>query len=330
MSTQNIEHIALDLVNQRLWYELGQLVIENVSNAKLIGIFADNISKIHHLTIADVVSKVIEHDSKQDYKELLELALNILNNNSNCNSENSKIKMTLSYLLFLTKNNRLENIEGQIFEMFSKSKSLNLNEENKQKLYYLAYNFYEKVENWNNCVSFAFKCNLDNINMNDLCRYAIISTSFFDFSRIIQCEKFSTVDKEIQTFLKSMVSGNLARKGNFTIPAFVGNEYNAIVKEKIFLIEIINLCQHCAIQKCISFQALITDLNLKDSKSLIFLLMKALGKDLITGWIDSEKEMFYFDKFMPRELSEEDVAALKNTFVELRSRLRKTLEVLKS
>lgn len=331
-----------ELVKKRIWYDVGNAIIENATNGDFIKVFFENINKIHHSTIADVTMKIID-SNKNDNNLLLTNALEVIDLSDLDKSKNSQTRILISYALYLIKNNKLDNIEVQLFE-FMKNKKLK--RETHVLLSYLAFRLYEKMENWDNCVSFALKFIKDRkniksnfivnteIDINDVFIYAVVSNNFFDFTQLLNLEeaKSEKTNKELVNFLKNMINGNLARSNKFEIPKVIETKFNGIynfIKEKVFLIEIVNVC-HAHIQKReVSFKVLIESLNLKDINSLIYLLIKALGMELVCGWIDSENEMFYFDKLMTKELNESELEALKNTFVELRDKVRKTVEMLK-
>ena len=78
------------------------------------------------------------------------------------------------------------------------------------------------------------------------------------------------------------------------------------------------------------FEEFMNTFNFPNTNSLVYLLIKALGKGLVKGWIDSEIEMFYFDTIIPQELAKKDVIDLRQKFVNMRNRVHDVIEMLQN
>lgn len=195
------------------------------------------------------------------------------------------------------------------------------------------------------------------VSISDLTVYAILAPSFFDFSKITMCPGFTGVSESLRVFVSDIISGKLAHAQEITYPpeilskiqgsstsgtntsgtnSTVGtnnttstNSTTDVLREKIFLVEIINICQQHLLDKTVSFDTFMSSMNITDDISLIYLLMKALGDEIITGWINSERRELCFDKIMPREMSTGEKKIMREKFEELRRRVEKAQELLK-
>lgn len=325
MSLTTFEEKVEEIGKTRKFYELSLLLIENAGHENIIKYAVEYLPKMHHLTVAEVVEAIILKSNKNlnEIKDLVLFALEIVKKDN----QNSIIVIQLAYILYLIKINSIEEIESKILEYLDTPQ---LTLENKLKVNYAAYKFYEKLENWDNAIDFALQSNLDLIDINLICIYAVISNNFYDFAKIKALNKFDMVKESLKVFINELLGGVFVTTKELQLPTCIPNKYYDLVKEKVFLIEIVNICRRNLTSKFVKFEEFMSTFNFPNTNSLVCLLIKALGKGLVKGWIDSEIEMFYFDTIIPQELAKKDVIDLRQKFVNMRNRVHDVIEMLQN
>lgn len=323
MSLTIFEEKVEEIGKTRKFYELSLLLIENADHEDIIKHAVKYLPKMHHLTVSEVVEAIILKSNKDlsEIKDLVLFALEIVKKDN----QNSIIVIQLAYILYLIKINNIEEIESKILEYLDTPQ---LTLENRLKVNYVAYKFYEKLENWDNAINFALKSNLNQIDINSICIYAIISNNFYDFAKIKALNKFDTVEESLKIFINELLNGTFVNTKELKLPNSIPNKYYNLVKEKVFLIEIVNICKRNLTFKFVKFEEFMTTFNFSNTNSLVYLLIKALGKGLVKGWIDSEEEVFYFDTIISQELSKKDVIDLRQKFIDMRDRVHNVIEML--
>ncbi|ORD94557.1 hypothetical protein ECANGB1_549 [Enterospora canceri] len=320
---KDLEHVA----KQMKWYEVGCILVANAGDEASLSHSFKYLSKMHHSTIADVTVALLRDNSSRDTKmleKLVDFALaSIGHTEIDPDKTNSVVRIQIAYAVRLVKEGDLRNVESKTIEFL---KMPGLSQENRREAFFLAFCLYEKLENWDYAIRFALECDTSRLDIVSIAKYAVISRSFFNFSRIAKLPNFSRLSPEMRLLISSLIDGSFVHSTNPPqVPVL--SEYTSLIKEKAFMVEIVSICQEHLVTKTVPFDQFIDAMNLSETNSLIYLLIKALGHRLVTGWIDSERRVFCFDTIMPRDLSEDEKSQMKQKFVSLRDRVRMAISI---
>lgn len=340
--------------NKKKWYDLGQRVKTMATSSSekhmikdAINIYRRALKFMHPITSSEITILLYSFLS---YNEAIELFNETINSIEKYNlSEKQRLDELLAVKMRACfckiKNDNLENRESEIIEwknLYKKEVLNTLNEKlcvkNIEFLNYLAYHFYISVKNVEEAQKYLFNyvfSSNDFTYIETLMKLSIISRDFFNFSAISTHPEFdSCKNKELKQLFLNFQNGNFAFINqnkdtlmnilyefvNFTNSTF----YGTFIMEKVYLINILNTC-FITEDKFISFDKFINDLEIEES-FLIILLIKALGIGIITGWIDSEQRMLFFDGILPRGLSDNDIENMKIKFIHWRNKVLKVIE----
>ncbi len=345
------------LRDDRKWYDLGEYIKRIVSENKkemiqnAIVVFKDAVSHMHPITSSETAVVLIPFMPLDKAIELLEATKESIEKQISTPYEHINELLLVKMNLCLSRINMddLSGRESEIVEWKNLYNQKNidlpvmtLSIKNRELLDYVAFRFYSVVQNVEEAQRHLFSYvffSKDFSVLETLIKFSIVSKIFFDFSSISTHENFSLCRNEnLKNVFLSFQEGNFNQvlKYKKTIIDLIHElvtpkyfeEYETAIFEKVYLINIANTCFRNE-DKSIAFSTLTTQLNINEI-TLVNFLLKALGTEMISGWIDSEKQKFFFNGVSPKGLSLDDIENMKQKFIDWRNKVLKVIYTLKT
>ncbi|ORD96456.1 hypothetical protein HERIO_1625 [Hepatospora eriocheir] len=296
---------------KRLWYELGNEIIENIN--KDYRISYDYLMKshkfIHPITLTKILCEMIKI-SQGDPKEIYEII------NSIEDHPQLVLSVKIHYLLVLIRNDLVNFNESDVYLILNE----NLNSENNKLAKALAFNYYVSIENYDEALKYV--CDSEHIDPYNLCFSCLSSLSYFNFLEIIDLNIFNSMrDCEIKSLIQRLADND------FRIPDLSIHNLNSdTINRKFKILQITSLIRAYS-SNIISFDYLTDNIQVSEN-DLIKLLMIAIGAKVINGWIDHESKTFNCISLSPIKLKAEDVVRIKDRFIELRDKVNHVINLL--
>lgn len=324
-----------ELTDLRKWFDFTEKIKlelrkdSNTSRAEeMADMFANFVQRIHPLSVTSTIVEFFPYLSPNKAIELIEKAISAIESSSG--DENTYIQeiicLKLYHCMASIQIKRFEDIESYIFHLKKSSAS----NENFNLSLLVAALYYEACGDIENSQEYLFehlKQTNSVHNIEKLIRFSILSRSFFDFAAISSLTEFNQFDnQDLKNLFMNFEEGNISRIDSTTACRLLKVESIDFLREKIYLVNILKMCFK-AEQKYVIIEDIMKFLQL-DEQSAIGLLITALGLNIVSGWIDSEKRIFYFNSVLPRSLNSEELQKMKFKFVEWRSRVQKVLEAM--
>lgn len=323
-----------NLEAERKWFDLTETIKNNVHSLSeseinsLLTIFTKNMERIHPMSLTSTIIGLYYHISPETACDLIKNAISAIDSISLVQNSyfNEITTLRLYFFIASIKLNNLEDIETQIISL----KSQNLSVENINLLYLVGAMFYEKLENYEeaqNCLFCHLKQSESVYDIEKLVELSIKSPTFFDFSAISSLKEFEQMKNlPLKNLFISLMSGDVNQihtQNVFDILKTVDSDW---IETKIYLLNIIRICFKCD-QKFVKFDHFINELKIDENK-VLGLLLRALGLNIIKGWIDSEERTLFFDYVLPRSLNAEELEKMKMKFVEWRNRVQEIINIV--
>lgn len=321
-----------ELAQERKWYDFTEKIKSELSrgaNAKeaeqMAETFGQYISKIHPLSIVSTVVSLFPHLHPTKAVDLIEKSISIISS-SETNYSQELVCLKLYRCIGYVKMNNFEDIESQL--IFLKNSAIS--NENLNFLLLVASSYYEAIGNIENAQEYLFRHAKETgflENPERLVILSILSKTFFDFAAVSSFNEFKLIkDENLKKLFILFQEGDMAGIEPKTACALLGVESIDFLKEKIYLVNILKICFQSE-QKFVFFEQLIECLKM-DEQTVICLLIRALGLNIINGWIDSEQRIFYFNSVLPRALSASELQKLKFKFIEWRAKVDRVLTAM--
>lgn len=329
------EDLLKQLVSERKWFDLSELITEwcndpsfAANSELLLETLSKNMAKIHPLSLTSTIGTLFYHISPETALGIIDKAVSMLEVDTPGENPYFQeiVTLKLFYYIALLKLGRYEDIESRILSL----KAANLSNDNMYMLYIVSALFYEGVGNYDEAQSYLFlhaKQTGHVYDIGKLVELSIRSTTFFDFSAIFVLPEFSRLQNApLKNLFLSLSNGDM----NSIDPQEIANVLHikdaSQIVTKIHLLNIIRICFKSE-QKSIGFDRLMAELNV-DEATLIKLLLRALGLQIVKGWIDSEVRTLFFDSVLPRALEADELQKMKMKFVEWRNRVANVIEMV--
>lgn len=323
------------LANSRKWYDFTELIKEEAARgihpeqlASVVELLHGYIQKIHPISISSTAIALASVVSPQEASDLLDAAIEAIHstslNEDDYLQELNSLRM--HKCMVDIKLGRLEDIESQLIAW----KSSKLSDENFSLLHLVAGQFYESTGDTENAQEQYLahaKLTKSVIDIEKLLRLSLLSKTFFDFSSVAAFKEFDTLEnKGLKLLFSCFQKGDLSRIDKSQLLDILKVDNIDYIRDKIYLVNIMMICFRSE-EKFVHFDTFISELAI-DEVTLLGLLLKALGINIITGWVDSEQRMLFFDKVIPRALGSDEFARMKCKFTEWRERIGKVIRAI--
>ncbi|KAI4291785.1 26S proteasome regulatory subunit N9 [Pancytospora philotis] len=339
------------LYKERKWYDCTEYIKE-LAKVQAIGAqdagemgkaLTDVMKRMHPRTSASTLTLLASFMETGAAVELLNTAASVIlgqmDDDPRYTSELIDVQSRLCY--YRIKQGELDERESEILGWLavydtdeSNTSTVPYSQENHLFLHFLAYSFYTAIGNAELAqfylLAYVEKSG-DHSVLLPLVQLSVISESFFNFHAVSSLEGFNQLqDPALKKLFFSFQSGDIkqVRSGKKQITQILqaikgerpSDETVAKIIEKVYLVNILKIC-FSSPQKFVPFETFMTEMHLDDCNYLIALLLQSLGNGLVSGYIDSETQRLYFDRLIPRTLSDEDLAEMKGNFSAWRKRV---------
>ncbi|KAM0681658.1 26S proteasome regulatory subunit [Glugoides intestinalis] len=326
------------LITQRKWYDFVETLKEglnsNLSKQDLeiaCKILMENMKSLHPFSLVSVLVSLFPFLRRESSISLIEEAIEIIHKNSNFISDyQNEISCLLLYKCIASVQlDILENTEEQLISL----KASKLSDENANLHCIAAAQFYEKVGNYDEAQEYLFLHAKNTKKVQDiekLVYLSILSSRFFDFTAVATFKEFELLQNDnLKTLFLNFQNGNLNQEAVQVLTSLLGIPCKDHLQEKLHLLNIIRTCFEASEQKLVTFDHLLSKLEVSES-TLLRLLLKALGLKIIRGWIDSEERILFFDSVLPRALNSEELQKMKEKFIEWKDRIQDVITAMES
>lgn len=326
------------LLTERKWYDFVETIKEgantNLSKEKLelaYKLLIENVKKLHPFSLVSVVVTLFPFLTSENSINLIEKAIETINTNTTFISgyQNEISCLMLYKCIASVQIGNLESTEEELISL----KASKLSNENTNLHCIAAAQFYEKVGNYDEAQEYLFlhaKNTKKVQNVEKLAYLSILSSRFFDFTAISTFREFELLQNEsLKNLFLNFQNGNLNQAEIKELTSVLGIGSSEHLQEKIHLLNIIRTCFEASEQKLVTFDHLLSKLEVSET-TLIRLLLKALGLKIIHGWMDSEERILFFDSVLPRALNSEELQKMKQKFIEWRDRVHNVLTAMES
>ncbi|KAG5859106.1 hypothetical protein KMI_09g15340 [Encephalitozoon hellem] len=306
------------LQGERKWLQFCSMIIDSMNTHpidKLLDVFLESAGQVHPRSSYEVFLAFSERLAPEEGIRVLALGRNIIEGSLLYSEpfEVEKMLLDIKKCLLLVEINEIKGVEKMLFEWkgFKMPKNVRI-------MYnFLGFKFYQKIQN----VEAAFSYLLRYVSLlgseeliDTLVEYALLSKEFFNFTLITSLPGFSKMrNKDLKEIFMMFREGDirgLEGKNDEFNKIFGDNA--SIVKEKAYVIALINIC-FAEAEKKISIKKIEESLKIP-SKMVIYIVLKSFGLGLISGWINGEEGILYFDSLIPRALQKEEVVKLKEKY----------------
>lgn len=348
------------LFDSRKWFDCAEKIkshiAENHTQAdeldEITRLLAPVLHRMHPISSSETVIALACLLDRDRAIELLNVAATAISRQigDEENYANELISVQMHLCSYKIQNGELEERESEILgwlKIYSKERtndsSVPFSPTNYMFVQYVAYLYYNAIRHFEQAQTHLYNylsVHKDAGLLDALVRLSIVSKSYFDFFAISLLEGFDGLENRrlVEVFV-SFQNGDTSsvRENEKTILEIVTEtvgvdfvpDYMPSVLEKVFLINILNIC-FVSEQKFVPFNTFLSELNFTDVSYLIALLLKALSFGLISGSLDSQKEVLYFDRLISRSLSSDDLSKMRDKFVVWRDRVSKTIQQMES
>lgn len=266
------------------------------------------VQKTHPPTLSKLLSKIT--DLRPDLELLLrmekELELIPIRNNE---QEEALVLVRINKYMLM-----LDEAEFQIYE-YKKRMHRPYIQTRLNKLFYLYYERTGDMDQAYGALRDYMESCPENENMralaNKLAYFALISDEIYSFEEVMKY--LSHVDRK--DLLLAYNSGDVK---------YVLKSCREFSSEKIYLISFLNMCR---MKPVLSLREISEQLEL-DDESVLFLVMKALGKGLVRGHLDGDTRTFHMNSVVSRALDEDGIRTMKERFAAWRIRVAEALASL--
>ncbi|RVD90939.1 26S proteasome regulatory subunit RPN9 PSMD13 [Tubulinosema ratisbonensis] len=191
----------------------------------------------------------------------------------------------------------------------------------KERFYCLVYLYFDHVNDFNMSYKYL-SLYLDTLSdkndvfykkkkeflTNKLAEIALKAENVYSFDDILP--KLS--DSDLKSLVLAYNTGDIN---------YVNNTNHSFPKEKVYLISLVKLCVY---KKSITVKEISDFLQINYSDSL-FLIFKALGKELIKGYYDGKTNQLYLFKSINKSMNDNDIKEMKIRFGEWRNKVIKQM-----
>lgn len=353
MSTSDLQLLC----NQRKWFDCAERIKAMIKDntiekhkQKVVEMLNTALSRMHPKSSSDVVVAFYPFLSIDEAIAILDTTEAVIQSQVSLPYQhiNELTKVQMHICLCKIKKSELEDRESEILgwkKLYTGNQTdstVILCRENYQLLDFIAYNFYSRVNNIEEAQKYLhsyISTSNDTALLDWLIKLSIASSVFFDFSSITTLSGFDHLqDNALKTLFISFQNGNFAeidKNKEFIgkiLNEVVGNnsvqEYMSVVVEKVYLVNVLNICFSLE-HKAVPLDTLMEHLKV-DEVYLIALLIKSLGIGIISGWIDSEKRILFFNGILPRSLSDKDILNMKKKFVVWKDKVARVIEAIEN
>ncbi|CAD26106.1 hypothetical protein [Encephalitozoon cuniculi GB-M1] len=322
-----------ELQRERKWMQFCCAIVDSMDSLptdKVLNIFLESAGQVHPRSSCEVFLMFSERLNPEDGIRILAIGEEIIRNTILYSEpfEVEKMLLEMKRCLLLVEINDLKGIEKKLFEW----KSLKMPKNVRTMYNLLGFKLYQKIRN----IEAAFTHLLKYINLSEsedlmdtLVEYAMLSKEFFNYTLITSLPGFNKMkNRELKEifimFREGNVKGLEKRYNKFTE---IFGSYADIVKEKAYMIALINIC-FLEVEKKVSVKK-IEELLEISNKMAIYIVLKSFGLGLISGWIDGEEGTLYFDSLIPRALQKEEIVKLKEKYDVWEKKVHEVIAMLK-
>lgn len=323
------------LAEEKRWYEFTLLIINNVSKSTesseidiAMSLIHKNMTRIHPLSLKAVSITLFNLLSNDKFIEFADDVISAIISVSTGDEPYTQeiITVRLYKNISLIKKGIFENIESQIISLRTSELSI----ENENLLYLTAALFYEGIGNIEEAQQNLFLHAKETKKVYDiekLIRLSMISTNFFDFAAISSYKEFNDFEGcPLKELFIHFQEGNIENISEKDILKILNINNISHIKEKMYILNIMKICFNSE-QKFILLDHLASVLNI-DQMVVIKLILRALGLKVISGWIDSDKKMLFFDYVLPRALNQDEMKNMRSKFIEWRNRVQGIIDII--
>lgn len=323
------------LASSRKWYDFSELIKEDIAEGispeelgTIVELLGKHMQKMHPITISTTsvaLASMMEPQKALDLFDAAISAITSIPSDENYLQELDFLRMHKCRASI--KLGQLEDTESQIIAW----KSSKLSDENFCLLQLVAGEFYESIGNIEDAQEEYLthaKLTQKVIDIEKLLRLSLLSRTFFDFSSITALREFDMLEdsNSLKALFQWFQKGDLSKIDSNELFDTLRVDNIEDIRDKIYLINIVMICFRSE-QKFVYFDTFIAELAI-DEITLLSLLLKALGINIITGWIDSEQRKLFFDRVIPRALSLDELSRMKCKFVEWRRRVGEVIKAV--
>lgn len=338
-----------EFYKQKLWYNIC-VYIQEYSNTNLNDCLdcyksyvLPNETRIYYKNYCDTTLILANLLQPNESQQVVLMAINEMHKNEFINDD--KERSLLKLLIKIHENkiylNEIDEIEKFIYEIKNKI----MDKETKNNYFKLCYKYYESKKDFDEAYENLKKyleCkneNTEEVNENKsftfydeeiknkkypnnyedtkellatkLVKFSLLSTKVYNFTEIF-CNKIYKYlnDENLKIIFEKIMSGDfefvLNNKNMFE--SLFPNNFE-LLKEKVYLVGFINLCFYRN-DKYIGINEIKNYLKL-EREFVFFIIMKALGLELIKGIIDGENDVLKLTYVIPRILNREEIDELK-------------------
>lgn len=159
-------------------------------------------------------------------------------------------------------------------------------------------------------------------------KFALLNTRIYNFTAIMQGPVFEYLkDDDLLAVFQNIMKGDIEFVINNQehieniIPSSFG-----VLKEKVYLISFIDLCFYKD-NKTLKVSNIQEHLKVERSQ-VFYIIMKALGLDLIKGTIDGDKDEVELDYVVPRVLNVDELREVKRKYENWKSKISDILSIM--
>ncbi len=313
--SKNIEENLKKYSSERKWYELGDLIISNISNHyELCFSYAlQYLERFHPITLSQIATTIYQNATADP-----EIIRNVLDHFKERGANDQlRVSVILDHCMFLIESkNDLTDMESKIYEISKHD----LNKSNLEKLNFLAYSYYSHENKVDLAYEYLMRVSPSNFDIEEACKLAILSPQIYSFSPLISHDKFDSIKSDdLKMLLYALNKGEFPSKSIPSIPGIPSD----IINDKFELIRLLNVVRGRK-GDFVPFS------EFKNENGLILLLLKALGLNLIKGWIDSKNKVLFVESVIPKDLDSEEIEVVKERFILMRNRVEEVIKMLVS
>ncbi|ADM12685.1 uncharacterized protein Eint_111860 [Encephalitozoon intestinalis ATCC 50506] len=322
-----------ELQKERKWMQFCNAIIDSMDSFplnELLDAFLESAGQIHPRSSYEVFLAFSERLNPEEGIRVLALGEETIRNSVLYSEtfEVEKMFLEMKRCLLLIEIGELRGIEKKLFEW----KGFRMPKNVRIMYNFFGFKLYQKIQN----VEEAFSHLLRYVNlsgseelMDCLVEYALLSKEFFNFTLITSLPGFDKMNnRDLKEIFLMFREGNVERLeekyGKFT--EIFGSNAD-VVKEKAYMIALINICFSEA-EKKVSIKK-VEELLKIPNKMVIYIILKSFGLGLISGWIDGEKGILYFDSLIPRALQKEEIQKLKEKYEIWEGKVQEIVAMLK-
>ncbi|KAM0687470.1 26S proteasome non-ATPase regulatory subunit 13 [Conglomerata obtusa] len=337
------QNTADRLYKEKLWFDLSTHIISSSKQHPDDSLNAfksyilPNTTKIHPTTFVNTTITLSNFLPPVKSQELINTVIEIFEKIQYPNTDHTRALTLLRIkynenCIFLGETNHVESF---IYDQ----KSLSMDRPTRCAFYKMCYFFYEKESNIEELYIYLKKyIDMDDKNESlyvdtpalqayKLVRAALLSKDVYAFVEVSTSRIFPHLQDE-----KLNVLFDRVKSGDYVYVNEHEDEVNEMlsgafrfVREKVYLVAFVNVCFYS--EKEISFES-VKHLLCVEREFVLYLIIKAMGKNLVKGTVDGEKEVLKINYVMPRILSEEDLCELKNKYENWKGRICKVIQMI--